>query len=334
MVSDVKVPTVANNQVTDLTADVVSATDYYPFGMQMPGRSFSSNAYRYGFQGQEKDDEIKGEGNSINYKYRMHDPRIGRFFALDPLAYDYPWNSPYAFSENKVIHAIELEGLESVELSNGENIETGPVSTEEQIDKFESSGQADQGVFITDYGDNSVALPPLNITPNGEASFGSDNPKSDYSSNDITSSSVYLGITIAGGSFLREKMENNIRRIHKNKMAWGKRYSNTKIVLKNMEFAPKTVARTTVFLNKLGWAAGLYSAISIEEEFESGGMSESRWYVEQGSNVFSTFGGMPGAAWGLGWEAGRFVAKYPGYHENVRLPFQNFVFGNENEEGN
>jgi RHS repeat-associated protein len=70
--------------------------------------------YRYGFQGQEKDDEIKGEGNSVNYKYRMHDPRIGRFFAVDPLAPQYPSNSPYAFSENVVINAGELEGLEKV----------------------------------------------------------------------------------------------------------------------------------------------------------------------------------------------------------------------------
>lgn len=73
--------------------------------------------YRYGFQGQEGDPEIKGEGNSINFKYRMHDPRLGRFFAIDPLSPKYPHNSPYAFSENVVIHAIELEGLEKVELS-------------------------------------------------------------------------------------------------------------------------------------------------------------------------------------------------------------------------
>src|SRR5690554_1270559 len=69
-------------------------------------------SYRYGFQGQEMDDEIKGEGNSVNYKYRMHDPRVGRFFAVDPLAKDYPHNSPYAFSENVVIDHVELEGLE------------------------------------------------------------------------------------------------------------------------------------------------------------------------------------------------------------------------------
>lgn len=69
--------------------------------------------YRYGFQGQEMDDEVKGKGNSVNYAFRMHDPRIGRFFAIDPLADKYPHNSPYAFSENKVIHMVELEGLES-----------------------------------------------------------------------------------------------------------------------------------------------------------------------------------------------------------------------------
>ncbi len=70
--------------------------------------------YRYGFQGQERDDELKGVGNSWNYKYRMHDPRLGRFFSMDPLSAEYPWNSPYAFSENRVIDALELEGLEKV----------------------------------------------------------------------------------------------------------------------------------------------------------------------------------------------------------------------------
>jgi len=69
--------------------------------------------YRYGFQGQERDDEIKGSGNSYNYTYRMHDPRLGRFLSLDPLSRDFPWNSPYAFSENRVIDAIELEGAEA-----------------------------------------------------------------------------------------------------------------------------------------------------------------------------------------------------------------------------
>ncbi len=89
----------------------------------LPNRHEAGNEYRYGFQGQEKDDEIKGEGNSINYKYRMHDARIGRFFAADPLAPKYPHNSPYAFSENRVIDGVKLEELETVHYTfKGKNI--------------------------------------------------------------------------------------------------------------------------------------------------------------------------------------------------------------------
>ena len=77
-----------------------------------------SNDYRYGFQGQETDGEIKGEGNSVNYTFRMHDPRLGRFLSRDPLSDKYPHNSPYAFSENRVISSIELEGLEATSTSS------------------------------------------------------------------------------------------------------------------------------------------------------------------------------------------------------------------------
>ncbi|MEX1003045.1 MAG: hypothetical protein WDZ35_13085 [Crocinitomicaceae bacterium] len=96
------------------TTQTDSCRDYFTFGMMLPGRNGGSSNYRYGFQNQEVDPEIKGEGNSVNYKYRMHDPRIGRFFAVDPLAPRYPHNSPYAFSENRVVDALELEGLEMV----------------------------------------------------------------------------------------------------------------------------------------------------------------------------------------------------------------------------
>jgi len=84
------------------------------FELKDQERDMSVRMYKYGFQNQEVDDEIKGAGNSVNYKYRMHDPRIGRFFATDPLSREFPWNSPYAFSENRLIDGIELEGLEVV----------------------------------------------------------------------------------------------------------------------------------------------------------------------------------------------------------------------------
>jgi RHS repeat-associated protein len=84
----------------------------FTFGSLLPGRQTNSTGYRYSFQGQEHDDEIKGAGNSIEYKFRFHDPRLGRFFSIDPLTKSYPWNSPYSFSENRVLDGVELEGLE------------------------------------------------------------------------------------------------------------------------------------------------------------------------------------------------------------------------------
>lgn len=113
VVTDRKIPIDSdNNGIVDYyTADVIGYADYYPFGSYLPNRH-GGTLGRYGFQNQEVDPEIKGEGNSVNYKYRMHDPRLGRFFSVDPLADKYPHNSPYAFSENVVINAVELEGLE------------------------------------------------------------------------------------------------------------------------------------------------------------------------------------------------------------------------------
>jgi len=80
--------------------------------MVVPSEHASSTQYRYGYQGQEKDDEINGESNSLNFKFRMYDPRIARFFAVDPLFKEYPFYSPYSFSGNRVIDAKEIEGLE------------------------------------------------------------------------------------------------------------------------------------------------------------------------------------------------------------------------------
>jgi RHS repeat-associated protein len=72
---------------------------------------FGANKYRYGFQSQEQDSEL-WEG-AVTYKYRVEDPRLGRFFSVDPLYAKFPHNSTYAFSENRLLDAIELEGLEA-----------------------------------------------------------------------------------------------------------------------------------------------------------------------------------------------------------------------------
>jgi RHS repeat-associated protein len=63
------------------------------------------------FQGQRFDDDLGL--NWIQFKWRNHDPQIGRFIEVDPLSEKYAYNSTYAFSENKVTGHVELEGLEA-----------------------------------------------------------------------------------------------------------------------------------------------------------------------------------------------------------------------------
>lgn len=85
--------------------------NYYPFGLEHSGYNQKTSQqlnYKYSFQGQEKQDET----GWLSFKWRNYMPDVGRFFNVDPLSEKYVYNSPYAFSENRVIDARELEGLE------------------------------------------------------------------------------------------------------------------------------------------------------------------------------------------------------------------------------
>jgi RHS repeat-associated protein len=79
--------------------------------MLVPNRHGSSTAYRYGFNGKEKDDELMGQGNSIAFEERFYDSRIGRFFTIDPIAKNYPFQSPYVFAANSPIVLIDVLGM-------------------------------------------------------------------------------------------------------------------------------------------------------------------------------------------------------------------------------
>jgi RHS repeat-associated protein len=93
---------------------VLTANDYYPFGMIMPGRKYSEGNYRYGFNGKEKDNDINSL-TAYDYGFRIYNPAIGRFLSVDPLTKSYPWYTPYQFAGNKPILCVDLDGLEDCE---------------------------------------------------------------------------------------------------------------------------------------------------------------------------------------------------------------------------
>jgi RHS repeat-associated protein len=90
-------------------ADVQTVQDYYAFGMQMPGRKLSGG-YRFGFNGKENDNEVKGEGNEINFGGRVYDSRLGKFLSIDPMARSYPGESNYIFAGNSPLQFTDYNG--------------------------------------------------------------------------------------------------------------------------------------------------------------------------------------------------------------------------------
>lgn len=110
------------HEKNNITLQVLQASDYYPFGLSFnqyqadrlketsPGNFEPELRNRYLFQGQELQKDL--DLGWYQFKWRMHDPAIGRFGAVDPLAVKYPYWSTYAFSGNQVIAMVELEGLE------------------------------------------------------------------------------------------------------------------------------------------------------------------------------------------------------------------------------
>ncbi|MCX6232923.1 MAG: hypothetical protein NTZ33_15445 [Bacteroidetes bacterium] len=77
-------------------------------------RNYTSNYYtgecRFGFNGKEKDDEVKGTGNSLDFGARIYDPRIGRWLSVDPKAAKYPFLSPFEAFENNPICILDPGG--------------------------------------------------------------------------------------------------------------------------------------------------------------------------------------------------------------------------------
>jgi len=69
-------------------------------------------SYRYGFNGKENDNEVKGDGNQQDYGMRIYDPRLGRFFSVDPLTKTYPELTPFQYASNRPIDGVDVDGQE------------------------------------------------------------------------------------------------------------------------------------------------------------------------------------------------------------------------------
>lgn len=69
--------------------------------------------YRFGFNGKEQDFSIATvDGANLDFGAREYDSRIGRWWAVDPLAAKYPNMSPYIFGGDNPILNVDIDGRE------------------------------------------------------------------------------------------------------------------------------------------------------------------------------------------------------------------------------
>ena len=95
-------------------AKITQVNAYGAFGDDLPTLKYinSLKINKFTFQEQELQDDFGL--NWYQFKWRMEDPILGRFISIDPISEKFYHNSPFAFSENKVISHREFEGLEAV----------------------------------------------------------------------------------------------------------------------------------------------------------------------------------------------------------------------------
>lgn len=105
-------------------ADVISAQDYYPGGMQMVGRKYNSDKAVYGFGGKRKDNEMYGEGNAYDFDERIYDPRLVKWLSVDPLQKKFPGLTPYNYCYNNPIRFFDPDGKVGIEVQVKYNAET------------------------------------------------------------------------------------------------------------------------------------------------------------------------------------------------------------------
>lgn len=106
--SDIKIPTGSGSQ--PFIVDLLSKSEYYPYGMKINDLSYNATGARYGYNGKEQDNEIKGDNNSIDFGARIYDPRVSRFLSQDPLIKDFAFQSPFIYAGDKPINSIDKDG--------------------------------------------------------------------------------------------------------------------------------------------------------------------------------------------------------------------------------
>jgi RHS repeat-associated protein len=113
--------------------------NYNSFGSIMPGREYTAQSvagYRFGFNTQERDDEVYGKGNASSAQFWEYDTRLGRRWNKDPITK--VSESPYSCFSNNPICLVDSKGLDTSFANNktGEQFNETYKKIENELNKL------------------------------------------------------------------------------------------------------------------------------------------------------------------------------------------------------
>ncbi len=111
----------------------IQTEDYYPFGLTFNQQTREgTQPQNYLYNGKELQTDL--DLNWTDYGARMYDAAIGRWYVVDPLASKFPNHSPYTYTVNNPINAIDPDGRDVILL----------------IDKQGAGGKGHMGMLYQD----------------------------------------------------------------------------------------------------------------------------------------------------------------------------------------
>lgn len=313
-----------NLQVTHVRGSLLEETHYYPFGLTMAGISSKAagkleNRFKYNGNKLESGEFSDGSGlETYDANFRQRDVQTGIWWQLDPMMEAHPNISPYAFVNNNPILYADPLGLDTVRIfgagSHKIQIRQGDVLsltiqnttsyyTYDPGNKDAVNGFVGSGVEQDDTrGGESAVTVVADKKAKGTDFAG------------IGMAGVGFGIEYAGGKMFSSKARTwfDTRQWKTyNQRFYGNQYT---IKQSTAKYASKA-------FKLFGYGIGFYQQASITFNDEVSGRDK---IIETGSNLYSTFGGIYGAAWGIGWEGGRMISQADWYNTNVRPKLQDF----------